>query len=170
MPKKVIERGDCLTIRLPSGHTCLLDREDAWILTSFPVWAYCGKYVTVERRILSEWGAARERIYIHRIIMNLSPNSKWQVDHINRNKLDNRRQNLRLASQHQNAANCVRNTISKSGYRGVTKITDRKLKKSFLVHIQGKHYGYFLTAKEAAAHYNKIARQIYGDFAVLNNI
>ena len=55
--------------------------------------------------------------YLHRILMN--PSEKLQVDHINHNKLDNRKINLRIVTNQQNHFNRSINKNNKSGAKGV---------------------------------------------------
>ncbi len=58
-------------------------------------------------------------IYIHRLLMN--PPKDMEIDHINRNKLDNRRENLRICTQQQNLQNKGILKNNTSGYTGVYK-------------------------------------------------
>ena len=53
----------------------------------------------------------------HRVIMGNPPG--YQIDHINRDKLDNRRQNLRLATGSNNQQNQGRYKSNTSGFKGV---------------------------------------------------
>lgn len=59
----------------------------------------------------------REKVYMHRVI-NETPEG-FHTDHINRNKLDNRRSNLRTATPSENALNSKLNTNNRSGHKGV---------------------------------------------------
>ena len=63
----------------------------------------------------------RRSIYLHREIMNADAYPHLEVDHINRNGLDNRRENLRLVTHAENAANNGQ-AVGCSGYRGVWKV------------------------------------------------
>jgi hypothetical protein len=56
-------------------------------------------------------------IYMHRLLLN-APKGK-QVDHINRDGLDNRRSNLRLCNHSENGQNTVANRGAGSRFRGV---------------------------------------------------
>lgn len=162
-----------LRVALPNGEFCLLDHGFSWIPEKFKL-VKCKAYVLAERRFETEYATAVERVYVHRLVMKLRPNSKFQVDHINRNPLDNRSSNLRLATAKQNAANTQKKTRAKSGYRGVIKRSD-KLNRPWLAYCGPKKrsggyksIGYFATASEAAHAYDKAALQRWGEFAILN--
>lgn len=87
---------------------------------------------------------------------------KANVDHENRNGLDNRRANLREASQSLNVVNYGRR--NKTGYRGVR----RQRQGTFQASIQDDGLGTFATAEEAARAFDREAKNRYGEFAVLN--
>lgn len=76
-----------------------------------------------------------------------------EVDHINRDKLDNRLENLRLVSHRENLLNCGPRITSQSGYRGVSR--NRQGKWVARCRVNGKylHLGVFATPKMAAAVY-----------------
>lgn len=95
------------------------------------------------------------------------------VDHINRDKLDNRRTNLRKASQRQNTYNNSNGCYGKSQYKGVQYLERNAHRKWVaLARKDGKIKiaGYFRTETEAALAYNRLAVELYGEFAYLNNI
>lgn len=78
----------------------------------------------------------------HRII--LCPNDNQVVDHINNNKLDNRRQNLRIVSTTENLRNKKKTVANKSGIVGVSYKNDKNQWKSYLtVNYKQIHLGYF---------------------------
>ena len=84
---------------------------------------------------------------IHQLIMGEAPDG-MVVDHINRDRNDNRRANLRFVTFSQNSQNRNVNKNSVSGFRGVSyHIHDRK----WLARCHGKHLGNYDTAEEAAA-------------------
>jgi len=115
------------------------------------------------------------RIWMHRVIMNLPPFPKRRrdaqyVDHINFDKLDNRKKNLRVCSPQQNACH-RRNPNNTSGYRGVTWSKQMKMwQVSIVVNWKSISLGLYKNKKEAAKVYNEAAQKYHGDFAVLNKI
>lgn len=91
-----------------------------------------------------------------------------QIDHINRNKTDNRWSNLREASPRQNTANTAARSDSTVGAKGVKYHNGARLKRwQARIEIGGrqKSLGYFLSKGEAAVAYAKAAAEIHGEFA-----
>lgn len=90
------------------------------------------------------------------------------VDHINGNGLDNRRENLRLATARENALNS-RPRKGRSKFKGVYLDT---LRGNWYVQIRakgrGRYVGSFWSELDAARAYNKAALEHYGEFARLN--
>lgn len=91
------------------------------------------------------------------------------LDHINGCPEDNRVQNLRLADRRQNGANRSSSKGSSSKYLGVcyAKHT-RKWQAS--IGTPRKYLGQYSDEKEAARVYNKAAKELYGEYARLNNV
>lgn len=88
-----------------------------------------------------------------------------QIDHINRDPLDDRWENLRLATQSQNNANRILPSNSINGYRG---ISWKPQHKRWRVNVGHRYRGSFKDAEDAARHYDKTAKELYGEFAILN--
>jgi len=91
------------------------------------------------------------------------------VDHINHDTLDNRRQNLRIATRAQNQHNKRINKNNTSGYKGVS-WSARLNKWQAGIRFKNKniHIGYYYDPEFAARKYDEKARQLFGEFAFLN--
>ena len=111
-------------------------------------------------------GAGKKQILFHRLILNAS--LELQVDHINRNKLDNRKSNLRLCSAAQNEYNKSQQRNCQSGYRGVA--LDQYGRWVANINQNGKpiFLGSYATPEDAANAYDSAAAIIAGEFAYRN--
>ena len=125
---------------------------------------------------------------IHRVVMG-NPEG-MDVDHINGNRLDNRKANLRVCTRSQNSQNKKLRSDSKSGFKGVrhrpedkkkytskktgqTYVRVSKSKKPYQAYIKPPQsrsikLGCYATAEEAARVYDKKAIELFGEFAYLN--
>jgi hypothetical protein len=92
-----------------------------------------------------------------------------EVDHINRDVFDNRRENLRYCTRSQNEMNKGLNVANSSGYKGVCG-EGGKWRAQIKFRRNNLHLGMFLTKKEAAKAYNEKAKELYGEFAWLNPV
>ncbi|WP_322505473.1 HNH endonuclease [Chroococcidiopsis cubana] len=93
-----------------------------------------------------------------------------QVDHIYGDKLDNRLENLRPATNAQNQANS-KTRGNKSGFRGVCwDKTNKKWVAKIKVNGKTKHLGRFSIAEDAACAFNKAALEYHGEYAHLNKV
>lgn len=100
-------------------------------------------------------------VYLHRLVMN-APSDKL-VDHINGDKLDNRRANLRLVTPHQNAMN-------RPPVRGFKGVSYEFGKWRARIGYQGRTYslGSYDNLKTAALIYDCAARHFFGPYAWTN--
>lgn len=91
------------------------------------------------------------------------------VDHINRDGMDNRIENLRAATVQQNMANQRKRRQTSSRWKGVS---FNKKKRRWYAWIQAngvkKFLGMFKDEADAALAYNFAALELHGEFAVLN--
>lgn len=108
-------------------------------------------------------------IQMHREILGLKKYEKVIIDHINRDGLDNRKNNLRIATVSLNSYNKRMMTNNISGFRGVcwSKPHNRWVAR---VGINGKSVfcGQFVDVVLAAKAYDKKAKELWGDNAILN--
>lgn len=108
-----------------------------------------------------------KRIFAHRLIMNTPAN--LYTDHINRDKLDNRKANLRTCEPRFNNVNIPAHKRNKSGYKGVSWFKRDKVWTAQIC-VKGKriNLGRFTDIKAAANRYNEEAIKYYGSYAFLN--
>lgn len=118
----------------------------------------------------------RKKWYIHRLVaLHFVPNPSQlpNVDHINRDRLDNRASNLRWCNQSQNTINQSSRQERRlySRFRGVTFNQQTQKWVAQITHKR-KHIsiGYFETEAEAGRAYNKKAVELFGEYANLNEI
>jgi hypothetical protein len=117
---------------------------------------------------------AGKRYKVHRILFymltNVEPSGKL-VDHALRDASVNT--GLRLATPSQNTANTqktlYRNKKTHSKYKGVTwHKQHKKWMAQIICNRKRTHLGYFIDEKEAAKAYNTAAKEVWGEFAWLN--
>jgi len=108
------------------------------------------------------------KVPLHIVLMPKPPRSRGlHVDHANRNRLDNRRSNLRVATASQNAANHTRRADTQNPYEGVRELPSGRWQARY--GSGGITIGTFDTLKKAAAARNWAVRAVYGEFAPRNS-
>lgn len=110
-------------------------------------------------------GSREKDAFLHRVLLGLAPGDRRKVDHKNGNGLDNRRSNLRLATNSQNCANRGKQSNNTSGYKGVFWSNRDKL---YEVKICRTYVGGFKDPISAAKAYDAAAIARYGEFAKTN--
>ena len=119
-------------------------------------------------------GKVQRTLFLHRLITGASKG--YDVDHINGNGLDNRKENLRVCTRSQNKMNIIKNSNKiSSKYKGVYPIGENEKRKQgwrAAITLDGKMktIGRYYTEKEAALAYNAYAKEIFGEFAKINKI
>lgn len=155
-------------IELTKGKFTLVDDDDFEKISQYK-W-----YVTKKR---DNYYAYRDQminkkkyhIPLHRFLLNVPEN--MEVDHINRNGLDNRRENLRVCTQGQNNANRLKYKNNTSGYKGVFwHIKNKYWRTQIVINKKAIHIGVFQDKVDAAKAYNQAALKYFGDFANLNKL
>lgn len=149
---------------LTKGAVAILDDEDKeLVLRACGSWYFDGRYAKA-----TKWNKKEkkyDRLYLHRVIMN-APKG-MDVDHINGDKLDNRRENLRICTRSDNINNKPSSRPNTSGHRGVFK---EKKSSRWLAYItvRGRlvRLGTWDTFEEAVAVRKAVADIFYpiGDF------
>jgi hypothetical protein len=103
-------------------------------------------------------------IRMHRFIMNTPDN--LEVDHKDWNGLNNQEENMRNCTRTENNRNT--RAINKFGYRGVAYEAGKYLKAHICTNGKTIHLGYFNSIEDAARAYDAKAKELFGEFAVLN--
>jgi hypothetical protein len=108
------------------------------------------------------------RYWAHRVIWLMTTGDwpKGRIDHDDLNRSNNKWTNLRVSTASTNGANRIRSKNNTSGFKGVSYDKNRK---KYIASI-GKdskaiHLGRFDDPREAAAVYEKAAKELFGDFA-----
>jgi len=108
----------------------------------------------------------KQAVTVHRFIMGLE--TSGQIDHKNRNRLDCRRANLRIATVQQNIANSgKRKGNFSSKYKGVFR-SGHQWKASIQMKGVVHHLGIFDSEEEAGRAYDNSAKEFFGEYANLN--
>ena len=154
------------TIKLTHDKITIVDDEDfdflsqwKWSFDTSLGYAYRKKYIN------PKYG---RKIYMHRLLLK-TPKG-LVTDHINQDRLDNRRTNLRICTVRQNLLNQPkRKKPTTSKYKGVAWHKQRN-KWRVYAKIDGrqKHLGLFTDEKEAAKRYNDFVVTVIGDFVSVN--
>jgi hypothetical protein len=147
-------------IPLTHGKVAIVDDEDFekiknihWTYRSCPTSAYAlgcfeGKMV-----------------FMHRMIVDVDAN--MQIDHISGNGLDNRKENLRLATPQQNTWNRSVSKRNKTGFKGIWK-ERTKYSAGICINKLKIRLGRYKKPEDAARAYDKAAKYFFGSFARLN--
>jgi hypothetical protein len=148
----------------------LVDPEDAWLLEDYQwqvVRPETAKTDYAER--CTSFSGKRKTLRLHRVIMG-APDG-IDVDHKNGNGLDNRRENLRLATRSQNKANVGLTLTNTSGRKGVSwHHATKKWRAQIRTGGRHMHLGLFTDLDEAARVYDRAAIEHYGEFALTNEM
>ena len=153
-------------IKLLKGGVALIDKSDLKCVSGF-------KWTTNDRgyvvRWYRDWDGFRRCEYLHRVLMDFPSET---VDHINNDRLDNRRLNLRVCSIAQNNHNRPPNKNKMySDYKGVT---FDKRRNNYVAQIMHKGKNIYLGAHtleiDAVEAYNEKAYELFGEYAYLNEV
>lgn len=132
----------------------------------------CAVFQKTWKKAGMDGGFKTETIYLHKLIAERflgSEKNKQRrlVGAKNGDKLDCRLENLTYRTRA--IASRQRKTTSKTGYTGVYKEHNRY---RAVISVRGKafHIGMFDTAEEAAAAYNKLSKEMYGEEGKFNKL
>jgi hypothetical protein len=153
-------------IPLTQGQFAIVDAADYEWLSQWKWHAGWNKHTQgfyVKRGV--RLGSSRFRTdFMHRLILGLEHADRRQGDHWNGNTLDNRRDNLRIATYAQNTQNARPRKDNPSGYKGV-QLHRGVWCAQITVNGKKQHLGSFSTPELAHAAYCEAAKKAYGEFA-----
>ena len=164
-------------IQLTLNQVTIVDNRDYPKVKDYPWCAQKTRYsyyaITTVKCPDGKW----RRIYMHRLLMNVF-DRLIEVDHRDRNGLNNRRKNLRRCTRGQNRVNSPKqhrqhrlSRYRSSRFKGVGWDNYKKKWKVGIRHTgRGWFLGYFTSEIDAAQAYNTKALELFGEFAYLNDI
>ncbi|GAB4073682.1 hypothetical protein GCM10028778_11850 [Barrientosiimonas marina] len=153
-PNEIVEHEEYSELIIRQGieivETVKVDKEDVPMISRYKWLLHDKGYILTKINQTTK--------YLHRMIMN--PPGYMEVDHINLDKTDNRKSNMRVCTH-------IQNTWNRQG-NGVAKITDRPLSKPYVarITIDGKHIhlGYYKTFEEARQHRVEAEHKYHGEY------
>ena len=149
------------------GLTALVDIEDVPLVAPYR-WNPRLDHQTFYAQSTPIVAGRKQLVQMHRLILGLT-DPKVLVDHENHDGLDNRRENIRIASPSQNVMNARARRGGSSSYKGVVWIPKTCRWRAMAGTNDNRVYlGEFETEVQAAIAYDNAARDLFGDFAVLN--
>lgn len=152
-------------IVLFSGEIALVDDEDFDLINAYK-W-----YRSKRKRVTYAIANVRKKtIYMHKVITHTDNSQK--IDHKNHDGLDNRKENLRLTTGTNNQANRRKTDSStSSSYKGLHYDKEHNCYIAKIVYQNTYIYlGSFSNEIAAAKAYDEAAKQIYKEFALINNV
>jgi hypothetical protein len=157
-------------IKLTQGRIAIVDDADFAFLNQWS-WQVSKKGYAVRSVHLGKIaGRYKKTAAIMHRILTAAPHY-LQVDHINGNKVDNRKANLRLCTNGQNKQNGAGYKNSTSKYRGVSWHSGMRQWYAQIQKDKRKYtIGWFENEVDAAKAYNRRASKLFGEFARLNEI
>lgn len=128
-------------------------------------------------KVYARTNIAGRPVLMHRLIMDIVDLPEKEIDHINGNGIDNRRNNLRICTHGENMFNRSPQKTAASKYLGVCPLIIKKTtphrifkywRAQISTHGKVKHLGVFKTEECAALAYDMAAIKLHGEFARLN--
>jgi hypothetical protein len=144
----------------------LVDDEDFDWLNQWNWFATWNKKLKKYYAQKNVWDGRQRSISMHQEI--LGKRLGFEIDHINRDSLDNRRRNLRFVTRSQNMLNGSMRK-NRTGFRGVERAGNKwcaRLRVGATRHYSGVKN----TILEAAAAYNELVGKYCPEFGVLNEL
>ncbi len=151
-------------IPLTQGEFSQVDDEDYDALSYYKWHLKRSIYTSYAVRWGGKINGRRVLVRMHRQIIG---NHDSEIDHINRDGLDNRRKNLRLATRQQNMANRGIQKNNSTGFKGVSNTKSKCNPFQSIIRVNRKniYLGCFPTPESAYERYCIAANKYFGEFA-----
>ena len=153
-------------IKLTQGKVALVDDEDFEELSQSKWYAHKNRNIYYAVRTYPSIDGKQHTIHMHRVILKTP--AGLQTDHSNGDGLDNRKENLRVATRSENQWNTQKRINNTSGCKGVTW---NKKNQRWIAKIMKENKSYYLGSfkkkEDAALAYNLKATELFKEFAKL---
>lgn len=153
-------------ISLTQGQVALVDDDMFEELNQFKWCVHKKPNTFYAKRILE---GTRRPLFMHHVL--LPKKEGYEIDHIDRDGMNNQRENLRYATHSQNIANCM--TKRTYGYKGIsfdrsTVFRSKRWQAAIRKDQKAYYLGRYETPIEAAQAYDRAAVKLFGEFALTN--
>ena len=150
---ELVDGKPCVWIPLTKGKWALIDESD-YELVKDNLWHELNKYACHDVK--------DGQVFMHQVICPCEPGS--MPDHINGDKLDNRRSNLRTVTKAQNAWNAKISRRNTSGYKGVKQHSKGGWQADIMCNGEKKYLGLFPSKDDAIAARSAAERRLFGEY------
>jgi hypothetical protein len=168
----VIDGNECMIHLYNMKGECIakavIDSSDYELCRKYKWGWYVGKTSSYVTTLIS-----RKSVALHSVLFGIenAPRFSIEIDHIDRNTLNNRRSNLRIGNRGNNVCNVAPYKNKSSKYKGVSLFREMgKWKAEIRKNRKGIYLGLFDSEADAARAYNEKAKELHGEFAYLNII
>lgn len=150
-----------MQLQLARGKLAIVDPDDFGMLEKHS-WRTTEKGYAAASILID---GKRQNVRMHRLIMGLPNGDPRKVDHINGNRLDNRRSNLRICTAAENNRNARIGNTNTSGLKGVHWDKINQVWRA-QIHVNGRNrtLGRFKDQEQARQAYEKAAKELHGEF------
>lgn len=155
----VLEIDDAFVI----NSSVLIDKEDLDIILSY------NRYISINSAGYAYIRYKGDDIFLHRLLTGLpnryDPETKLIADHIDGDRLNNRKQNLRVVKKEINPINCKKYSNNKSGYKGVSWVERLgKWQVNLQINHKNKYLGVYEDYDEAVRVRKEAEEKYYGEY------
>lgn len=136
---KIVVEKDIAKIYFKDGGFFIVDKTDKELVEKY-YWNMVQGYPVTQIKTIECKKGRRKCVRVHKLLINNLPQG-LEVDHIDRNKLNNTRKNLRVVSHIENMHNVGMLSSNTSGYKNIT--LDKKYNR-YLVSFRHNYKKYFI--------------------------